>query len=206
MFPIFYQVAEFCRRFSIVAEAETAAEAKKSAAHNDTDWQGFNNADAYSDEDDSTALMDGKPDPNNGHNAESGGSSSAAAADAGPSRRQRRGRGQADQQAAAAHGEGQGSFSRRKNVNQVEHPSRRTCRDTLPPECADSAAWGEGAWAVSVGCLEVARRRSYALYLTDGCSKGPCRTAAMCSASLTSLVRVGWLPNAARSSEIPHHI
>jgi hypothetical protein len=128
MFPIFYQVAEFCNRFGIVPVAETAAEAKKSAAHNDTDWQGFNNADAYSDEDDSNAMMDGKPDPNNGHNAESGGSAAAAAAaadaPAGPSRQQRGSRGgHAEQQAAAEQGEGHGggSSSRRKNVRIRPH-------------------------------------------------------------------------------------
>lgn len=100
MFPIFYQIAEFCKGLGITPIAETAAEAKKSAAHNDTDWQGFNNRGEYGDEDDSSALMEGKPDPNNGHKAEFGGPAAAAAAGApaGPSRQQQGGRGE---QAAA---------------------------------------------------------------------------------------------------------
>ncbi|KAF6250689.1 hypothetical protein COO60DRAFT_1646284 [Scenedesmus sp. NREL 46B-D3] len=65
MFPIFYKVAELCSSLGFAAAAKTAAEAQKSATHNDTDWQGFNNSGAYDDEDDASALMQDKPDPNN---------------------------------------------------------------------------------------------------------------------------------------------
>lgn len=41
MFPIFSKITEFCNQSGITTIAETAAEAQRSAAHNDTDWSGY---------------------------------------------------------------------------------------------------------------------------------------------------------------------
>lgn len=67
MFPIFSKIAEFCTQHGISAVAETAAEAQRSAAHNDTEWSGLNNLGEYRDEEPPSPLNKNSKDPNNGH-------------------------------------------------------------------------------------------------------------------------------------------
>lgn len=68
LFPIFDQVAALCEEWGVPVAAETAAEAKKSAASHDICWMGYNHSGNYEDEDDESSLIDpDEPDPNNGH-------------------------------------------------------------------------------------------------------------------------------------------
>jgi hypothetical protein len=84
LFPLFDKVSEMCSELGIRAAAETLAEAKQSAANNDTDWQGYNNADTgYDDVDDDGEcynLLKCKSDPENGHLPDGVTADSAAAA------------------------------------------------------------------------------------------------------------------------------
>jgi len=66
MFPLFDSISALCKQWGFGVAAETAAEAKKSAANNDTDWEGYNHSDNYGDEVEVPSLLKG-PDPNNGH-------------------------------------------------------------------------------------------------------------------------------------------
>jgi hypothetical protein len=102
LFPLFDKVSEMCSELGIRAAAETLAEAKQSAANNDTDWQGYNNADTgYGDDDDDDGdegcnLLKWKADPENGHlpvgvTADPAAAAAAAAAgEAGSDARQQR--------------------------------------------------------------------------------------------------------------------
>jgi hypothetical protein len=120
----FDQVSEFCGHFGITTQAEAAAEAKKSADNNDTDWEGYNHTDCYTDVSDSDTpnLAEHTHDPNNGHLQNT---TAAARAHDRPSKQQnkRRSKQQSDrsqhskQQGSARRGSSSGAdSSRAKNA------------------------------------------------------------------------------------------